>query len=469
MSRRPPHLLVIATLLVVAFVVACNGAGEEASTSTPEATSTAVIVSTEAPRTPTSPATSTVVAATQASASTQVATATVVPPPQAARPFSPQLRDQVQPLLQRAAELRGTPPKGEVRMYLIGRKDAIDLYRDEFEDEDLRVLQTQQEVYRLLGLIPETTDLLETFLGLLGGGILGFYDPERKAFFLLDDIGGTDSLLSRTTIVHEFTHALQDQYIDIFTIDKRLKHLWDAGTAFADVLEGDAIASEIAYLGFNIRPVACFTIPPVTSSGSLPYVIQRELNSWYDDGHCFMKNVTPKLARGATAVFEDLPTTTEQILHPERYLAGEKATPVTLTDLAPALGEGWKETYRSDLGEFRLQNLLVLGLRNDRSQAQRAAEGWGGDAWALYARDAARLFQATLAWDSAEDAQEFFTSLGASLKGRGAAVQPTSEAAFRVDVEGKTWRVALTGDRVTILVSTDTAALDRAAQILGTP
>jgi hypothetical protein len=450
-------LLAVAAVLLTGVLFACNDAGDPAPTPAVDSTSTAV--ATEAPPPP-SPA---------APPATPAASPTVRPPPEAARPFPPELREQVQPLLQRAAEIRGTPPKHDVDMYLIGRRDAVALYRDDVKEEDERVLAVQQDVYRLLGMIPQTTDLKEAFLTLLGAGILGFYDPERRAFFLLDDIGGTDSLLSRLTIVHEFTHALQDQYIDIAAVDKARKHQWDANTAFTDVLEGDAVNSEVGLLGFNIRAAACFAIPPVTGTGALPYVIQRELTSWYDDGNCFIKNVTPRLERGLAAVFENLPTTTEQILHPERYVAGEKAKPVTPANLATALGEGWKETYRSDLGEFRLQNLLVVGLRNERPRVQRAAEGWGGDAWVLYARDATQLFHGAIAWDTPEDAQEFFRTLADSLRGRGANVQPASEAAFSAETEGKTWRAALTADRVTLVVSTDATAVDRAAQSLGLP
>ena len=90
--------------------------------------------------------------------------------------------------------------------------------------------------------------------------------------------------------------------------------------------------------------------------------------------------MTPLLANGVADVWAALPTTTEQILHPEKYLAGEGALPVSLPPLTPALGAGWRSLLGSSFGEFSLQNLLLLGLAADRVLVQRAAAGWGGDA-----------------------------------------------------------------------------------------
>src|SRR3972149_6820264 len=45
-------------------------------------------------------------------------------PPRDARPFPPELRAQVQPLLDRPAEIHGSPPRGEGAMSLVGRAHA---------------------------------------------------------------------------------------------------------------------------------------------------------------------------------------------------------------------------------------------------------------------------------------------------------------------------------------------------------
>jgi hypothetical protein len=68
-----------------------------------------------------------------------------------------------------------------------------------------------------------------------------------------------------------------------------------------------------------------------------------------------------------------------------------------------------------------------------------------------------------------DDAQDFFVTLTSSLRSRGDDLRATSEASFTVRLQGKTWRVALASDRVHFVVSSDTAALDKAAAALRMP
>ena len=443
-------VLLFAALVLGAFALAC---GDDE----PGATPTAAPSETAAP----------------------TATATPAPaetprPPPNARPFPPELRAQVQPVLDRVAELRGTPPKGEVAMNLVGRREATEYFRNDFTEEDLRRFQVQEDVYHLLSMIPESTDLLDTFLGFLGQGVLGFYDTDLKAFYLLDDLGGLDTFVARSTLVHEFTHALQDQYYGLKALGESREEDWDASLALAQTVEGEAVATETAFAGFSVRLVTCFSIPPVGGGGT-PYVVRRDLMTWYEDGLCFVQAVRERLANGATAIFERLPATTEQVLHPDKYLAGEGAVAVTLPALEGALGEGWGEIDGSTLGEYTLQNLLVLGMTAERPRVQEAAAGWGGDAWRLYGREEARLFAATVAWDSAADAQQFWLALADSVRARAASFEG-AEGSLRAVMNGKTWRAALSGDpaspagrRVTFVVSGDAAAAERAAGALALP
>jgi hypothetical protein len=197
--------------------------------------------------------------------------------------------------------------------------------------------------------------------------------------------------------------------------------------------------------------------------------VRRDLNSWYDDGLCFVTNVLPKVPAGFESIFTRLPSTTEQLLHPDRYLANEPARPVTPVALAASLGPGWKEQGKGVLGEYTLQNVLMAGLSGDRPRVQRAAEGWGGDAFTVYERDeTTKLLQLETVWDTPEDAGDFFQSLRVALGNRGGSMD-AGETSLRHTREGRTWRVALNGEKVSILVSADAPALDAAAVRLGMP
>jgi hypothetical protein len=73
-------------------------------------------------------------------------------------------------------------------------------------------LALMQRAYELLGLLPPDFPLLETFLDVLREQAGGFYDPDSESFYLLDDV---PEMLAAVVIVHELTHALEDQHFDL--------------------------------------------------------------------------------------------------------------------------------------------------------------------------------------------------------------------------------------------------------------
>jgi hypothetical protein len=386
-------------------------------------------------------------------------------------PFTPDARAQAEQLLTRVAEIRKSPPRGPIDMFLISRKSAIDYYTPQqtSDPNERKGTDLRQAVYTHLGLVPDRVNVAESGVAYLGTQITGFYDSDHKAFYLLNDQGGPGSSQARATIVHEFTHALEDQYYDLNKIGERVKDNWDALRAFFSTIEGDALNTETVFYGRPLRnQQPCFQVP-ADIGGSQPYTVRRDLNSWYDDGLCFVQNVLSKVPNGFESIFTRLPSTTEQLLHPDRYLANEGPKPVAPAALASTLGPGWREQGKGVLGEYVLQNLLMVGLNGDRPRVQRAAEGWGGDAFTVYERDeTTKLLQVDTVWDTPEDAGDFFQSLRVALGNRGGTIN-VLETALRHAREGKTWRVALNGDKVTILVSPDLPALDAAATRLAMP
>jgi hypothetical protein len=81
---------------------------------------------------------------------------------------------------------------------------------------------------------------------------------------------------------------------------------------------------------------------------------------------------------------------------------------VELAEVAALLGRGWKRINFDVNGEFGYYLLLAEYL--DKTIARKAAEGWGGDQFALY-ENAAKT-RTTLVhlsrWDTPNDAAKFF-------------------------------------------------------------
>ncbi len=340
-----------------------------------------------------------------------------------------------------------------------------------------RPIDPHQALYELLGLVPPQQQTGQTVqqqqTDNLISIITGFYSPVYNAFYMIETInGGIDGPLATSTIVHELTHALQYQETDINAIAQKRAGDFDATTALLDVMEGDAVHTEIEVLGYSThstyRQTQCFTIPAPKRPGT-PYVVERELDTWYEDGLCFIQAVADKEGpQGIADVFKNPPTTTEQILHPEKYFAGETGMKITLPDLTSALGGSWQKLSQGDFGEFGLQNVMLAGLPDDRTAVQTAAAGWNGDAWDLYVSGDQRLVHMQTQWDTTNDAQEFFSTLARSLATRnGDQGKPADGVSYRITVGTATWLLQLNDQRVDVLVATDAAALDASASKLG--
>jgi hypothetical protein len=137
------------------------------------------------------------------------------------------------------------------------------------------------------------------------------------------------------------------------------------------------------------------------------------------------------------AMYKKPPLSSEHILHPEKYFAGEK--PIRVKAGALASLKKWKKLEENVLGEAGFIWLLRQhGVREDRAEA--AAAGWGGDRYAVYAppgedgKKIAPLVAVSVSvWDSETDAEE-------------------AEAALREAGQG--WTVSRKGKRVTVVVGT---------------
>ena len=118
------------------------------------------------------------------------------------------------------------------------------------------------------------------------------------------------------------------------------------------------------------------------------------------------------------AAYKDLPTTTEQILHPGASPASlVPARPSLPTNLVSFFGEGWTATAQDTFGELQTRVWLREGgVKGD--VARIAAEGWGGDRLALMDGPGGATAVAWItAWDSASDAQAFESAAMSAIAG----------------------------------------------------
>ena len=77
-------------------------------------------------------------------------------------------------------------------------------------------------------------------LELLSEQVVGYYDPAKKVLYVVD---GAPEEMVNVTIAHELVHALQDQYINLDSLEK-LTYDSDRQTAMQTVIEGQATFAE---------------------------------------------------------------------------------------------------------------------------------------------------------------------------------------------------------------------------------
>ena len=107
--------------------------------------------------------------------------------------------------------------------------------------------------------------------------------------------------------------------------------------------------------------------------------------------------------------FTQLPLSSEQILHPEKYFSYERPVKIVLRDLRNLLGPGWKEIDSDVNGEWSYYLILDQFL-NSPAESRRAAAGWAGDRYEIYEgpKRGQVLLAHVSAWDTENDAREFF-------------------------------------------------------------
>jgi hypothetical protein len=269
---------------------------------------------------------------------------------------------------------------------------------------------------KMFGLVPQDFDLKKSTLDLLTEQAAAFYDYDEKKLFLLAD---SSFSAETTTLAHELSHALADQYFNLENFMEETPSNDDENLAHTAVVEGQAswlmIAYELKRAGQPPVPTEEM-LKSVADSGETsmadfpvlktsPLYIQQSLLFPYAQGTLFFDAVYHKLGNAAfAAVFADPPTGSAQIIHPEKYFSHEKPS----TPKLPKLTAESKELTNGSMGEFDHQMLLQQYL--GAAKAQQLAPHLRGGQFRIVSRGRDGKFQLLYAaeWNSLESALEYF-------------------------------------------------------------
>src|SRR3954453_1407995 len=252
--------------------------------------------------------------------------------------------------------------------------------RDGLEDLDRNYpaarRHADEEVLKLLGLLKPDVDLRKASGTIFGQGVAGYYDPRTKHLRVVSGAQTTNRFLYEITLAHELTHALEDQR---FKLDLESSTSDDAGLANLALVEGSATAVMFTYAEQHFS--AEQTLGGLFSSlgqdtGDLPPFIEAQLVFPYVQGREFIKRL---YAAGGWGVVNAAyrfrpPASTEQILHPDKYLHVELPDRVRPRHRP---GPGWRRVVGGTWGEWATGELVGNA---------GAATGWGGDRYELWQR-----------------------------------------------------------------------------------
>ena len=283
--------------------------------------------------------------------------------------------------------------------------------------------EASQKTLIKLGLITRSFDLRDYVVQLLREQVAGFYDPKTKEFYLAAWLPLSDQ---KRVIAHELVHALQDQHFNLRRFERWPKGDSDAELAAHALVEGEATLVMIEYdfeqqgMKFDITKVGSLTDSlmeqdndsdaknyPVLAGA--PKVLKENLQFPYLYGAGFVGAVLKNRSWQALDMsYERLPASTEQIMHPERFLVRDDPVKIDVPDLVGVLGPDWKKADADVNGEFGY--LVALAEFIPKSAARVAAAGWGGDRYALYENKTtgALILAQYTTWDTDNDAKEFF-------------------------------------------------------------
>jgi hypothetical protein len=264
-----------------------------------------------------------------------------------------------------------------------------------------------------IGVIPNGTSLRAAYENYGSTQVIGYYDTLTGELKFIGTQSPTP--LERITLAHELTHAIDDQRFGLEQLDLLGAECRDEQSAAAiAVVEGNATFFMLRWAETFLTPEEQVRVgieaaqQDTSTQGIPPFVVK--LQAWsYDQGLRFVGALESRGGVDAVdAAFEDLPVSTEQIIHPERY-PNDVPTPVDVADLSSELGAGWEDLDVMTIGEAWLS--MALGLRLDGSQAEEATAGWDGGIYRAWSDGGDAAVVLSTEWDSEADAQEFAAAM----------------------------------------------------------
>jgi hypothetical protein len=333
------------------------------------------------------------------------------------------LFSQVDEMLKGLSEITGWKVQRSVPSEILSREKFAKMVQEGVKGaEGDKETRAAEITLKMFGLVPQDFNLARESGDLITEQAAAFYDYRKKRLFVLNSNQSSDE--QRLALAHELAHALADQQHPLKKYLNSAKDDEDT-TARQAVVEGQATWLSWAYLsrrsGRKAEVPAALLDQLADSAGATgddfpvfsqaPLYIQESLTFPYTEGMRFQDAVYRRLGSEAfERVFRDPPHDTQQIIHPDIYMAARAPTSPVPLALDSVIGKDARHFHligEGDIGEFDFSVLLrqFVGERVGRD----ASSHWRGGSYRLYENKETKapLLAHASEWDSPESARAF--------------------------------------------------------------
>jgi hypothetical protein len=386
----------------------------------------------------------------------------------------------------RVEQIRNRPFKTDVPVEVISRT----AYRQQRAERPAAETfnRWNDQVWKALFVIGEGESAADVRDATLGGAVAGFYSPTADQITIVTD-GGSDTQIDPSTLIHELSHAMQDQYYDL--TDRRYSSATkDGELGINGLIEGTATQFEEAYQQQCSDEWRCLSAPAADDSGdrdvpeTLNYGVLQTVLQPYSNGAIYVQELIdggswgrvdelwqtpPESSAAVISRTPDYETTT--IAFEDTATGGWEQYPSQGVDGAETVGEAsmfvmlWYQAleYGAETLEPTAQESTAVHTQPDTELDSRVAynydhpmtDGWAGDALYPYRDDTGDQprdgYVWVTEWQTTADAVEFLNGYQGVLEahdvvtGEGGTLvinEGPFRGAYGIDRTGTTVRIA---------------------------
>ncbi|MFB6197765.1 MAG: Hvo_1808 family surface protein, partial [Halobacteriaceae archaeon] len=284
------------------------------------------------------------------------------------------------------------------------------------------------QVWEALFIVGETKNVQDELQQTRSASVAGFYSIGSNQIVIITP-NVSSPTISNGTLIHELTHALQDQYVNLSSPQFSAR-TQDGSLAIDGLIEGEANYVEQKYSMRCGNEWSCISPPQRPNSGGSTNInlgIFLTIFQPYSDGPVYVHRLVQDQG-WASLDYSSPPNSSEQIIHVTR----DPPLNVSIRDIAR---NGWKpfDLGTDTVGEASIFAMFWYQSRNSQaniidwrriSQVQSQYDtydyssapsaGWGGDAILPYHRQSNGTQQYgyiwRTQWDTRRDAEEFHSA-----------------------------------------------------------